>query len=174
MSGAIPVQEGLPTQAETAIDLTLKMNPEEGLPFDETSLGLSLQTVVQGLAKGVVPEDQLALLRPLIPPPGNDVAYDASFNIRNEIEEQLRICKGLKEEVFDLNGKIRPKYDLRDAKYVISAVNDIIDTLMKKSETLVNFERVQKIETAVKEAIDRLPEASKQQFLVTLEEHLSE
>jgi hypothetical protein len=137
--------------------------------FDETKLGQAVSEVLIGLEENLLPPQHLQMLQAAIPyvDPG-DGEYGVRFNMLREINQQMNIIKGLRSEVFTPTGKLKPGIEFKDAKYVLQANDGMLKTMMAQHEKLVNMERFQKIETAVHQALDRLPQESRELFLEEL------
>lgn len=143
--------------------------------FDETSLGQAVTEVILGLQNNMVPKthvQQLAMNLPLTSK--DDQEFGVTFSLLAEINQQMTIIKGLRNQVFTPAGQIRPDFDFKDAKYVLQANDQMLKTLMQKHKELVNTERFQKIEAAVHTAIDKLMPTQRDLFVSELNRILGE
>ncbi len=138
--------------------------------FEETSLGNAVSEVINGLQENLIPKHLLEELQAAIPFPMDDPTdeYGVRFNMLREINQQMNIIKGLRSEVFTPAGRLKPGMEFKDAKYVLQANDGMLKTMMQQHEKLVNMERFQKIETAVHQALDRLPQEQREVFLQEL------
>lgn len=137
--------------------------------FDETSLGHAVSEVLIGLQENLLPQEHLQMLQAAIPyVDPEDGEYGVRFNMLREINQQMGIIKGLRNEVFTPTGKLKPGKEFKDAKYVLQANDGMLKTMMSQHEKLVNMERFQKIETAVHQALDQLPQEYREVFVEEL------
>lgn len=137
--------------------------------FDETSLGKAVSEVLVGLEENLLPKEHLLALQAMMPySDPEDQEYGVRFNMLREINQQMNLIRGLRNEVFTPTGKLRVGMEFKDAKYVMSANDGMLKTMMAQHEKLVNMERFQKIETAVHQALDRLPQEHREVFLQEL------
>jgi hypothetical protein len=104
----------------------------------------------------------------------DDQEFGVTFSLLAEINQQMTIIKGLRNQVFTPAGQIRPDFDFKDAKYVLQANDQMLKTLMQKHKELVNTERFQKIEAAVHTAIDKLMPTQRDLFVSELNRILGE
>ena len=162
------------------MDLQVRSKPENPAFysekfFDETSLGQAVTEVILGLQNNMVPKthvQQLAMNLPLTTQ--DDQEFGVTFSLLAEINQQMTIIKGLRNQVFTPAGQIRGDFDFKDAKYVLQANDQMLKTLMQKHKELVNTERFQKIEAAVHTAIDKLMPAQRDLFVKELNRILGE
>lgn len=143
--------------------------------FDETSLGQAVSEVILGLQNDMIPKthvQQLAMNLPIIDK--DEQEFGVTFSLLAEINQQMTIIKGLRNQVFTPAGQIRPEFEFKDAKYVLQANDQMLKTLMQKHKELVNTERFQKIEAAVHTAIDKLLPAQRDLFVKELNRILGE
>lgn len=162
------------------MDLQVRSKPENPAFysdkfFDETSLGQAVTEVILGLQNNMVPKAHVQQLAMNLPPTTqDDQEFGVTFSLIAEINQQMTIIKGLRNQVFTPTGQIRSDFDFKDAKYVLQANDQMLKTLMQKHKELVNTERFQKIEAAVHTAIDKLMPAQRDLFVQELNRILGE
>lgn len=132
--------------------------------FDETSLGMAITEVLNGLQNGLIPDPYIRQLSMNMPEVDENGDFGVTFSLINEINQQLNIIRGLRNSVFTPSGTLRSGVEFKDAKYVIQANDGMIKTLMGKMKELVNIDRFQKIEAAVHEAIEQLEPEQREIF----------
>jgi len=143
--------------------------------FAETSLGQAVTEVILGLQNNMIPEAYVRELAMHLPKlDKDDQEFGVTFNLINEINQQMTLIKGLRSQVFTATGVIREGYEFKDAKYVLQANDQMLKTLMQKHKELVNVERFQKIEAAVHAALDKLEPEQQEIFVSELNHILGE
>lgn len=143
--------------------------------FPDTTLGMAYSEVMVGLETGMIPDEyirQLSLTLPALDAVEGE--YGVRFDLLKEINQQMNIIRGLRTQVFTATGQMRAEFEFKDAKYVLSANDGMLKTLMQKHKELVNMERFQKIETAVHSAMDKLDDKSRDIFTKELTRLLKE
>lgn len=134
----------------------------------------AVEVVVEALISQQLRREEITLLQMHIPSIDEDTgAYGASFDMLKEINQQMLIVRGLRNEVFTAGGRIRTGYEFKDANTVLKACDGMIKTMMVQHEKLVNVSRFQKIETAVHAAIDKLDPESRSMFIQEMNTQLN-
>lgn len=91
------------------------------------------------------------------PPAEAGQEFDEKFSISGEISETIKILRTLRQSLFcPVTNKLVEKYDIDDAKNVLTTSNQLIGTLIKTQEKVVNMERFQSIEEATIDVLKSL------------------
>lgn len=98
--------------------------------------------------------------------------YNASFDLGDEVEQQIRAVRAIRAQVFDANGNMRSDISSREAKEVISTGSTMLATLMKYHEKVQNMERLRKLELSVMEALTEASPDLQEKTMALLEEKL--
>jgi methyltransferase-like protein len=101
-----------------------------------------------------------------------ETTYNASFDLGDEVEQQIRAVRAIRAQVFDANGNMRADISSREAKEVISTGSTMLATLMKYHEKVQNMERLRKLELSVMEALTEISPELQEKALALLEEKL--
>lgn len=118
-------------------------------------------------------DEQIARLRSILFGRGDDqVEYNASFNLREEVQAQIMAVRALRNSVMP-GGRVSPGMHAREIKEMISASSTLLNTLLKTHGQILSLERSRCIEEAVTEAIKTLPDEARESFLSLLETNLS-
>jgi Mg2+ and Co2+ transporter CorA len=98
--------------------------------------------------------------------------YDATFDLGDEVEQQIKAVRAIRAQVFDENGRMRTDISSREAKEVISTGSTMLATLMKYHEKIMNMDRLRKLELSVMEALAEESQELQERVLALLEEKL--
>ena len=100
------------------------------------------------------------------------VVYDASFNLRDEVQAQIACVRALRESVLP-GGVVRAGLAAREIKEAVTASSTLLSTLMKTHKDILSLDRARCIEEAVSETIKTLSDEDRATFMKKLEENLS-
>ena len=103
---------------------------------------------------------------------GDKVEYNASFDIKEEIQAQIVAVRALRNSVMP-GGVVRPGLPAREIKEAVSASSTLLSSLMKHHEKVLSMDRQRAIELAVTDAVRSLPDEQRETFFSLLEENLS-
>ncbi len=98
--------------------------------------------------------------------------YDATFDLGDEVEQQIKAVRAIRAQVFDEQGRMRADISSREAKEVISTGSTMLATLMKYHEKIMNMDRLRKLELSVMEALAEESKELQDRVLALLEEKL--
>ena len=101
-----------------------------------------------------------------------ETKYNASFDLGDEVEQQIKAVRAIRAQVFDGNGNMRGSVSSREAKEIISTGSTMLSTLMKYHEKVMNMERLRKLELSVMEALSEASTDLQEKALALLEEKL--
>lgn len=94
--------------------------------------------------------------------------FDEKFSLREELNIQMTLVRGLRKAIFNAKGEIRQGYDLDDAKQVLTASKDLVRILQTSQRELVNQDRMQAIELAFTDTIMELPQELRESYVEKL------
>ncbi len=118
-------------------------------------------------------KDQISDLLTILREHGTQqVTLDASFDIRQEIEQQIMLVRAMRQNVLTEGGRIKTDIPAREVKEVVSSSNTMIASLMKYMEQIVSMGRLMQVEKAVISTLEDIDPAIKEQFLKKLAENL--
>ena len=144
--------------------------------FENATNVATLDTEVEMIAVNhhLLRKDQINLLVNAIEPYLDDeeIDYGAGFDIKEEINSQIRLVRTVRKSVLNENGGIKNEATTRDLKEVIAAGTTLTNMLMKSHETILNADRQRAMEAALKAAIETLDTDTQGIFFGTLEELL--
>lgn len=84
-------------------------------------------------------------------------AFDEKFSISGEVAETIKILRTLRRSLFcPVTNKLKEEYEIEDARNVLTTSNQLISTLIKTQEKVVNMERFQAIEEATIDVLKML------------------
>ena len=156
------------------------LDPDAGIPtsttlnlhdFEEQVESESLEHEVMTIIEKhewLTPEQVNALAEVISVYGGNEVAYGADFDIKNEINDQIKMVRAMRKDVLGADGNVRGGKSLRELKEVISASTTLTQLIMKSHETILNHDRQRAMETAMHEALKTLPKEAQDIFFDTL------
>lgn len=99
-------------------------------------------------------------------------AYGADFDVSAEIGEQLTLVRAMRARLINSDGQLNERFSAKEAKEIMGASNALNQTLMKFQAQITNFQRLIKVENAVKAALSTLPREAQETYLRVLEEQL--
>jgi len=101
-----------------------------------------------------------------------DPGYGANFDLAEEVNEQIKAVRALRDMIMDENGQIKDGHTPRDAKELISSSNTLLGSLMRFHDKIINQNRMRLVEQATVEAVKTLPEEQQEVFFETLQKGL--
>lgn len=102
----------------------------------------------------------------------NDPKYGAEFDLSDEVNQQIRAVRALRNHVLDESGNIKDGSGPRDVKEMIASSNTLLSSLMKFHDKIINQNRMRLIEQATVEAVKTLPTENQEIFFQKLQEGL--
>lgn len=99
-------------------------------------------------------------------------AYGADFDVSAEIGEQITLVRAMRARLINSDGQLNERFSAKEAKEIMGASNALNQTLMKFQAQITNFQRLIKVENAVKAALSTLPREAQEVYLRVLEEQL--
>ncbi|ELA6946681.1 hypothetical protein RBG11_004284 [Vibrio parahaemolyticus] len=154
-------------------DFIIDNNFNKNDNFYDTPLYQHYLKVVEGIEE--IPENYQRVLYEKLPDAITvQEEIDETFSIREELSTQMTLVRGLRKNIFDSKGNLRPDYDLDDAKQVLTASKDLIKVIQGSQKELVNQERIQAIELAFTDAIMEFPEDKREFYLEKLALYLEQ
>jgi hypothetical protein len=141
---------------------------------DELGPDLSAEVAAILMAPAELTEDQALALYNVLAPRFLDgaVNYDADFDLRGEVEAQIRAVRAMRDSVILPGGAIRPGVASRELKEVVTASNTLLQTLMKTHEKVLNYDRQRSLEAATVAAVQSLSPSQRETFFETREAEL--
>lgn len=103
---------------------------------------------------------------------GIGASYGADFDVSAEIGEQIALTRAMRARLISEEGKLNEHFSAKEAKEIMGASNALNQTLMKFQAQITNFQRLIKVENAVKAALSTLPREAQELYLKVLEEQL--
>lgn len=100
--------------------------------------------------------------------------YNEGFNLRDELSCQIKVVRGLRREIFYPNGALRANYGVDDASRVLNASRDLLRLLQTQHDELVNYERIQAIETSFLDVVSEMPISDQEKYQESLANHLDQ
>lgn len=91
-------------------------------------------------------------------------SYDETFDLTEELGCQLSLVRGLRKEIFHPDGSLKEEYGIDAAKQVLTASRDLTKILQSSHEELVNYRRIQAIETAFLDTLDEMPQEARERY----------
>lgn len=99
-------------------------------------------------------------------------SYGADFDVSAEIGEQITLVRAMRARLINSDGQLNERFSAKEAKEIMGASNALNQTLMKFQAQITNFQRLIKVENAVKAALSTLPREAQEEYLRVLEEQL--
>lgn len=128
--------------------------------------------VVGLLSENKLSEAHINALVDALPIDAFDNDYDEKFNLREELNCQIQVVRGLRKEIFSKNGSLKEGHGVDDATRVLNASRDLLKLLQTQHEELVNYERIQAIETSFLDVIAEMPLAEQERYQASLASYL--
>lgn len=130
----------------------------------EAYTGNAIREVVTLLiAKAVTVEDCKAIFS-VLPDTVKKSSYNESFDLSEEISCQIELVRGLRKEVFNPDGTLKEEYGIDSAKHILTASRDLTKMLQSSHAELVNYKRIQAIETAFLDTIAEMPKEAQEKY----------
>ena len=102
----------------------------------------------------------------------DDPGYGADFDLADEVNEQIKAVRALRQTIMDDSGTIREGVQARDVKEMVSSSNTLLGSLMRFHDKIINQDRMRLVEKATIEAVKTLPEEQQEIFFDTLQKGL--
>lgn len=146
-------------------------------PAEESEEGLgerSVLEIVRLLRENKLSKELINKLCAALPLELMQEDYSENFNLRDELSCQIQVVRGLRKEIFYANGALKPEYGVDDASRVLNASRDLLKLLQSQHEELVNYERIQAIETAFLDTIAGMPLQEQERYRDSLALYLEQ
>lgn len=101
-------------------------------------------------------------------------SYNETFDLSEELGCQLSLVRGLRKEIFHPDGTLKDEYGIDAAKQVLTASRDLSKILQTSHGELVNYRRIQAIETAFLDTIADMPQKTQEKYANLLEIYLEQ
>ncbi len=128
--------------------------------------------VLRECADQLTSEQAESIIRMVRQHHADKVEFGAAFDMGEEIGQQLTLARAMRARLLDENGKLSQRFSAKEAKEVTSASTSLINVLTRTMKEVLNFQRLLKIENAVKAAVATMPEDAQEEFLSELKRQL--
>lgn len=103
---------------------------------------------------------------------GEPVEYGADFDLEEEITEQIRAVRAVREACVDPAGRVKDGTSVREVKEVVSAGSTLLTSLMRHHTQVVNLGRIRNLERAVVDVLREEDPGLRDRVLQKFEERL--
>jgi ABC-type amino acid transport substrate-binding protein len=98
--------------------------------------------------------------------------YGADFDLAQEVGEQIKAVRAVRQQVMTADGSVAEGMTPRDMKEVVTSGTTLLGSLMKFHKEVINMDRLRKLEQAVIDVLMEEDEDLKNRVLAKLEERL--